>query len=198
MPIVQITMRRRPLAQRAGHLIAAALGWRVAVPEQTPARCVVIGAPHTSSWDLALTLLLMLATGLRMRWVGKEALFRGPAGPLLRLLGGMPVRRGERSGFVGQMVAAFGDGEPLMLAILPEGSRSKTKHWRTGFYYIALGARVPILMGYADYRRRLVGLGPALEPSGDLQADFAAIRAFYRGIAGRRPELQGPIIIETD
>jgi 1-acyl-sn-glycerol-3-phosphate acyltransferase len=186
-------MERRSLAQRVGHSVAAAAGWRVVVPERPPSRCVVIGAPHTSNWDLALTLLLMLAAGLRLRWIGKEALFRGRAGPALRFLGGLPVRREVRGAFVAQMVAAFAGGEPMMLAILPEGSRSKTPHWKTGFYYVALGARVPIVMGYADYRRRLVGLGPAFEPSGDLQADFAIIRAFYTGITGRHPALQGPI-----
>jgi 1-acyl-sn-glycerol-3-phosphate acyltransferase len=183
-------MERRPFAQRLGHATAAAVGWRVVVPERPPSRCVVIGAPHTSNWDLALTLMLMLAAGLRLRWVGKESLFRGPSGPVLRLLGGMAVRREERGAFVAQMVAAFAGRERL-----PEGTRGKTAHWKTGFYYIAVGARVPIVMGYADYRRRLVGLGPVLEPSGDIQADFAAIRTFYAGITGRRPALQGPVSV---
>lgn len=188
---------RRP-GQRAGHLIAATAGWRVIIPEPPPPRCVVVGAPHTSSWDLPLTLLLTLAGGLRLRWVGKESLFRGPGGPALRALGGMPVRREGRADFVAQMVAAFAAEEALRLAILPEGTRGRAAHWKSGFYYIALGARVPIVLGYADYRRRLVGLGPALEPSGDIGADFALIRAFYAGIVGRHPGRQGPVAIAAD
>jgi 1-acyl-sn-glycerol-3-phosphate acyltransferase len=191
-------MQRRPLAQRVGHLIATLAGWRVLVPSPPPARCVVLGAPHTSGWDLALTLLLMLAAGIRLRWVGKESLFRGPVGPVLRGLGGLPVRRKGRNDFVAQMAEAFAGGEDLMLAILPEGTRGKTAHWKTGFYYIALAAGVPIVLGYADYRRRLVGLGPTLEPSGDIHADFVAIKAFYAGITGRHPALQGPIALAPD
>ncbi|HMQ34315.1 MAG TPA: hypothetical protein PKD53_26505 [Chloroflexaceae bacterium] len=191
-------MQRRRLGPRAGHLLAAAAGWRVEIAEPPPARCVVVGAPHTSAWDLPLTLLLMLAGDLRLRWVGKDSLFRGPAGPVLRALGGLPVRRGARADFVAQMVAAFAAGGPLRLAILPEGTRGRAPHWKTGFYYIALGARVPIVLGYADYSRRLVGLGPALEPSGDLRADFALISGFYAGIAGRHPSRQGPIALEAD
>ncbi len=191
-------MPSRTPAQHIGHLIAAAAGWRVIVPPQLPPRCVVIGAPHTSNWDLPLTLLLMLTGGLRLRWVGKESLFRGPGGMLLRALGGLPVRRTGGGDFVAQMVAAFAGSEKLMLALSPEGTRSKTNHWKTGFYYIALGARVPIVMGYADYRRKLIGLGPVFAPSSDIQADFEAIRAFYTDIKGLRPALQGPVVIATD
>lgn len=188
-------MRRIP--QQIGLALAAAAGWRVHVPQPPPARCVVIGAPHTTAWDLAATLLLMLAGGLRLRWVGKAPLFRGPVGVLLRALGGIPVRRDGSGAFVAQMVAAFAHDQPLRLAILPEGTRGRAAQWRTGFYYIALGAGVPVVMGYADYARRVVGLGPTLHPSGDLQADFAQISAFYQGIAGLRPAQQGPIQLAT-
>jgi len=181
------------MPQRIGLLIAAAAGWKLALDQAPPARCVIIGAPHTSSWDLALTLLLMLAAGLRLRWVGKASLFHGPLGWLLRALGGLPVQRAARTNFVDQMVAAFAATDALQIAILPEGTRGRAAYWKTGFYYIALGAGVPIVMGYADYRRKLVGLGPTLYPSGDLAADFAAIRAFYNGIAGKHPEHQGAI-----
>jgi 1-acyl-sn-glycerol-3-phosphate acyltransferase len=156
---------------------------------------VVIGAPHTSSWDLPLTLLLMLGTGLGLRWVGKDSLFRGPAGWLLRALGGIPLERNGRASFVDQMVAAFRANESLRLAISPEGTRSNARQWKTGFYHIALGAGVPIVLGYADYRNRVVGLGPLLHPTGDIDADFESIRSFYAGIVGRHPERQGAIRI---
>lgn len=192
------SMGRGGPGQRLGKLVAAAAGWRVVVAAPPPPRCVVIGAPHTSAWDLPLTLLLMLATGIRLRWVGKASLFRGPAGLLLRALGGMPVERGARGDFVAQIVGAFATGAELRLAISPEGTRGRAAHWKTGFYYIALGAGVPIVMGYADYSRRLVGLGPTLLPSGDLAADLNTIRAFYTGIVGKYPARQGPITIASD
>jgi 1-acyl-sn-glycerol-3-phosphate acyltransferase len=188
-------MQRLRLHRRAGQLIARLAGWRVIVSERLPRRCVVIGAPHTSGWDLAATLLLMLTGGLRLRWVAKEALFRGPGGFILRALGGIPVRREARAGFVAQMVAAFATEQQLMLAILPEGTRGKAAHWKQGFYHIALGAGVPIVLGYADYERKLIGLGPIVKPSGDIQADFAIIRRFYAGIKGKHPERQGPVAI---
>jgi 1-acyl-sn-glycerol-3-phosphate acyltransferase len=187
-------MQAQRVSQRIGLAIAAAAGWQVRV-EPPPRRCVVIGAPHTSGWDLPLTLLMMLAADLRLRWIGKDTLFRGPIGWMLRGLGGLPVNRRSRNNFVDQMVEAFRVNESLMVAILPEGTRGNATHWKTGFYYIALGADVPIVLGYADYRRRIVGLGPVLHPTGDIQADFATIRAFYAGIVGKHPERQGAIQI---
>ena len=187
-------MQAQRVSQRIGLAIAAAAGWQVRV-QPPPARCVVIGAPHTSNWDLPATLLLMLAANLRLRWVGKDALFRGPLGRLFRALGGIPVNRSARTNFVEQMVEAFRSNDSLMIAMLPEGTRRNASHWKTGFYYIALNAGVPIVLGDADYRRRVVGLGPALHPTGDIQADFEIIRAFYAGISGKHPERQGAIHI---
>jgi 1-acyl-sn-glycerol-3-phosphate acyltransferase len=187
-------MLRQRISQRIGLKIAAAAGWQVQI-QPPPPRCVIIGAPHTSNWDLPVTLLMMLCGNLKLRWVGKDTLFRGPLGWVLRALGGIPVNRRSRLNFVDQMIAAFGTNESLMIAILPEGTRRRAAYWKTGFYYIALGADVPIVMGYADYRRRIVGLGPALHPAGDIDADFAAIRTFYADITGRHPERQGAITI---
>ena len=187
-------MQPRRVSQRISLAIAAAVGWQVQM-QPPPARCVIVGAPHTSNWDLALTVLLMLAGDLKLRWVGKDTLFRGPMGRVLRALGGIPVNRRARKNFVEQMAATFDGSESLRLAILPEGTRHKVPHWKTGFYYIALRAGVPIVLGYADYRRRVVGLGPTLHPTGDIQADLEAIRAFYTGITGKHPECQGAIQI---
>lgn len=191
-------MRAQRLTQRAGRAIAAAAGWKVDVAEPPPARCVVVGAPHTSSWDLVLTLLLMLAAGFRLRWVGKDTLFRGPFGRLLRMLGGLPINRRTSENFVEQMVGAFRSQDSLRIGISPEGTRKNAPHWRTGFYYIALGARVPVVLGYADYRRRIVGLGPIFHPTGDIEADFELIRRFYAGIVGRHPDRQGVIRARED
>jgi len=181
------------LGQRLGLAIASATGWKVEVNEPPPARCVIIGAPHTSNWDFLLALLFRFASGLDLRWVGKHTLFRWPFGGLMRAWGGIPIDRGKSENFVEQMAATFRASDALLVAIAPEGTRSRAAHWRSGFYYIALGAGVPIVLGYADYGRRAVGLGPTLHPTGDILADFEVIRAFYAGIKGKKPERQGTV-----
>ena len=181
------------LGQRLGLAIASATGWKVEVNEPPPARCVIIGAPHTSNWDFLLALLFRFASGLDLRWVGKHTLFRWPFGGLMRAWGGISIDRGKSENFVEQMAATFRASDALLVAIAPEGTRSRAAYWRSGFYYIALGAGVPIVLGYADYDRRAVGLGPTLHPTGDIHADFEVIRAFYAGIKGKKPERQGTV-----
>jgi 1-acyl-sn-glycerol-3-phosphate acyltransferase len=192
-------MNRPRLSQRFALWLAAAIGWQVHVSVPPPPRCVIIGAPHTSNWDLPFTLLVMAVANVRIRWVGKASLFRGPFAPLMRWLGGIPVERSHSSNFVAQMVAAFDQDTPLCLGILPEGTRSRVNNWKTGFYYIALGAGVPIVLAYCDYRRKVVGFGSEfLYPTGDLQSDFNIIHAFYQNVIGLHPERQGPIQIAID
>ena len=103
------------------------------------------------------------------------------------------MRRDARHNFVDQMAEIFRKSERLVLAIVPEGTRSKAEYWKTGFYYIAREAGVPVLMGFVDFSRKITGIGPALIPSGDITADFDIIRAFYSGKTGRDPEKQGPV-----
>lgn len=189
---------RKTLTQRLCTICLALAGWRVELAASPPARCIIIGAHHTTWWDFILTLLLMGATGVRFRWVGKESLFHGSLGWFFRGLGGIPVRRSARANFVDQMVATFAQGGPLRVAISPEGTRRHIDHWKTGFYYIALGAGVPIVLGYADYRRRLVGLGPSLMPTGDIAADFQHYRAFYARVIACYPERQGEVRHASD
>ncbi len=130
---------------------------------------------------------------IRARVVGKQSLVRWPFGSLMRRLGVIPVRRGSGQGLVDQVVAAFAASEDLALTIAPEGTRSAVPYWRSGFYRIALGAGVPIVLAFIDGERKLAGLGPTLEPSGDLRHDMDQIRDFYTPIRGIRPDRQGPI-----
>jgi 1-acyl-sn-glycerol-3-phosphate acyltransferase len=187
------TARRKTVIQHLSSACLSAWRWRVELVEPLPPQCIIIGAHHTSWLDLMLTLLFMGATGLRFHWVGKESLFRGPVGWLLRRLGGISVRRGARAHFVDQMVTAFQRGGPLRIAISPEGTRRHVSHWKTGFYYIALGAKVPVALGYADFHRRRVGVGPLLTPTGDIDADFQRYRDFYAAVTGLHPERQGDV-----
>jgi 1-acyl-sn-glycerol-3-phosphate acyltransferase len=164
-------------------------GWTIAgsLPTDAP-KCVLIAAPHTSNWDLPYTLMVAFSLRLHIYWMGKASLFRPPYRGLMMWLGGIPVDREKSNQLVAASVQAIGqaDGE-LQLVVPPEGTRGATRHWKTGFYYIALGARVPIVMAYMDYERKLSGLGPVFKPSGDVERDMAEIKAFYAPFKGRNP-----------
>ncbi len=165
-------------------------GWKVV--GQLPANgrtSVLIAAPHTSNWDLPYTLMVAFALRLNIYWMGKEQIFKPPFRGLMMWLGGIPIRRESANNVVAASVAALqtADG-PLQLVVPPEGTRSKARYWKTGFYYIATGARVPIVMAFMDYERKVSGLGPVFEPTGNLEADMAAIQAFYAPFKGKNPD----------
>lgn len=185
----------KTLFQRAVMAAANRAGWHVAVDQPLPAKCVIIGAHHTSWTDLPLALLVREATGIRFRWAAKDTYFHGPVGWVFRAWGGVPVNRRERTNFVERMAAHFHEVDDFKLVIAPEGTRRRTAYWKTGFYYIARAAQVPIVFGYADYPSKVVGWGPTLAPTGDIEADLAFIRSFYATITGRYPERHSEIAI---
>lgn len=164
-----------------------ATGWTLAgsLPADQP-KCVLIAAPHTSNWDLPYTLMVAFALRLDIHWMGKRQLFRGPLGPLMRWLGGIAVNREQASNLVAASAQALREADgAVQLVVPPEGTRRKTRHWKTGFYWIAREAGVPIVMAYMDYPRKLSGLGPVFLPTGDVDADMAAIKAYYAQYKGR-------------
>lgn len=154
---------------------------------------VIIGSPHTSNWDFPLGILTMWAMGIRGQWVGKHTLFRWPWGVFMRALGGVPLNRETTRDFVQQTIEILAERKEFAVLIAPEGTRSRTDGWRTGFYYIALGAGLHIALGYLDYGRKRSGIGGYLAPTGELEEDFEKLQAFYLGMTGKRPECQGPI-----
>ena len=183
-PLVNTLLRGLSLA------ILKLNGWKV--EGQLPAngeKCVLIAAPHTRNCDLPYTLMVAFALRLHVYWMGKSELLRFPFRHLMMWLGGIPVNREQSSNLVAASSQALIDADgPLQLIVPPEGTRSKTRYWKTGFYYIALGARVPIVMAYMDYADKRSGLGPVFEPTGDIEADMAAIKAFYKPFKGRNPD----------
>ncbi len=192
----------RTLRQKIGRSLLGLFGWSVEERLPPVPRYVCLGAPHTTNWDLAVGLAAMLALGFRPRWVGKHTLFRGPMGPLMLALGGVPVDRRVSQDFVSQIVGRFREAEardePFVLVIAPEGTRSPAERWKTGFYHIARQAGVPIALGYADYPNRRTGVGGWIQPSGDLEADMQEIRDFYAEKSGKRPENEGPVRTSAD
>ncbi|MEI7516520.1 MAG: lysophospholipid acyltransferase family protein [Betaproteobacteria bacterium] len=182
-PVVNTVLRGLSLA------VLKLAGWKVS--GQLPPngrKCVLIAAPHTSNWDLPYTLMVAFALRLNIYWMGKEQIFKPPFRGLMMWLGGLPVRRESANNLVAASIEALqaADG-PVQLVVPPEGTRSKARYWKTGFYYIAVGAQVPIVMAYMDYERKISGLGPVFEPTGDIEADMVTIKAFYAPFKGKNP-----------
>lgn len=156
-------------------------------------KCVVVVYPHTSNWDFPIGLLFKWAVRIRFRWVGKDTMFATPMRLLYRRWGGIPVNRRERTGFAEAMREAFACHDDFRLVIAPEATRSHVDHWKSGFYYIARAANVPLALAFIDYSRREVGICGCVDLSGDMAADMARIAGLYRGKRGRNPEQQGPV-----
>ncbi|MBV2234377.1 MAG: 1-acyl-sn-glycerol-3-phosphate acyltransferase [Sterolibacterium sp.] len=167
-------------------------GWRLLEPPLPMAKAVIMVYPHTSNWDFIIGILYRFATRLPIRWAAKDTLFAGLPGRFFRALGGVPVNRRERTGFVEQMAQACADSPHFYLAITPEGTRSTVNHLKSGFYRLALMAGVPLALGCIDYARREVGIIGFHSPSGDEVADLAALADAYQGRRGKFPAQQGP------
>ena len=180
-PVVKTILR----ALSVGFLKLA--GWRIqgTLPPGAE-KSVLIAAPHTSNWDLPYTLMVAFSLRLTVYWMGKEQIFRVPFRGLMMWLGGIPVQREKSNNLVAASVEAIKAASgPLQLVVPPEGTRSKTRYWKTGFYHIAVGAQVPIVMAYMDYEKKISGLGPVFEPTGNIEVDMAQIKAFYANFKGK-------------
>ncbi|PXX50453.1 1-acyl-sn-glycerol-3-phosphate acyltransferase [Aquitalea magnusonii] len=163
-------------------------GWRIEGSFPDLPKYVLIAAPHTSNWDFPLTLGVCFALRAKLYWMGKHTLFWGPLGPVMRWLGGIPVMRSRSNSLVQQMVTVYQQSERLVVAIPPEGTRQRVKEWKTGFYHIAWGAQLPIVLAYMDYARKVCGFGPVFHPTGDIAADMPLIQDFYRDKVGKYPD----------
>ncbi|MBP1710896.1 MAG: glycerol acyltransferase [Deltaproteobacteria bacterium] len=171
------------------------LGWKKAGRLPDEKKFVVIVAPHTSNWDVFYGAILAFAFRLDPCFIAKKELFRMPFGPLMKLLGGMPVNRDSKSHTVEQITNLFHKNENLILGIAPEGTRHKTTGWKSGFYHIAAGAHVPIVLAFIDYSTKTGGAGPLIYPSGDLERDMQKIGAFYSNVKGKYPDKASPVVI---
>lgn len=181
-----------------GKLILRLVGWKAAPGEPPRGGCVVVCAPHTSNFDYVLMLAVAWIHGLSLSFLGKEALFKGPLGWLMRATGGVPVNRSAPQGLVGQMVEAFQRNPGMHLAIPAEGTRSRTEHWKSGFYRIAQQANVPIVLAFVDSATKTSGFGPTFTPTGDMAADMDIAREFYADKVGVKPAEFGPIRLREE
>ena len=156
-------------------------------------KCIIIAAPHTSNWDFWYTMASFAIYKLKIRFTVKKEWMRFPFSLLMKPLGGIAIDRksrianSDRKSFVESMIGLFDENEELIIVITPEGSRSLRDKWKTGFYHVALGANVPICLGYVDYVTKKAGIGKVIYPS-DYSTDMREIMAFYKQVHAKFPE----------
>ena len=160
------------------------LGWRVQGNLPDLAKFVLIGAPHTSNWDFVLFLGVIFTLRANVRFMGKAELFRWPIGAFFRYCGGVPVERSKSTGLVDQMVKACNQSDKFILTIAPEGTRHHVQEWKRGFYHIAKGAGIPIVLAVVDGKHKTVRIGQVFHPTENMEADMEAIKGFFTGIVG--------------
>ena len=163
------------------------MGWKLLGRFPDLDQCVVAVAPHTSWIDFPLGLIVRSCLGEQINYVGKKSLFRPPFGWFFRWTGGAPVDRGKNSDTVKAVADIFKQRKVFRLALAPEGTRKKVDHWRTGFYYIALEAGVPIVLVAFDFGKKQVKISEPLMPTGDFEADYEGYRQFFEGVTGYIP-----------
>jgi len=166
------------------------IGWRREGSLPDIPKYVIIVAPHTSNWDFPIGLAMAFVLKLRGYWLEKDSIFRWPFHGFFRWLGGIPIDRSRSSDVVAQMVQVFNERAKLTMVMAPEGTRKKVTYWKSGFYHIARGADVPIVLAFLDYLRKAGGIGPVFNPTGDIEADMEYIRTFYATVTGKHPEKQ--------
>ena len=165
------------------------IGWKVAGRKPEVKKYVLIAAPHTSNFDFPITIAVCTLLGLDFKFLAKKQLFRFPLGILMRFFGGIPVDRNRKGNMVEYSIEMLRNTPELGLLIPAEGTRGYVKDFKTGFYYTALGAGVPIVMGFLDYGRKQGGVMDELfYPTGNYEADILKIRACFKGILPRHPE----------
>ena len=189
LPPIPPNMPQVPASRRfsrwLGRTILRLGGWRVIGTFPDIPRLVLIAAPHSSNWDGLWGLAAKMALGLEARILGKDKLFWWPLSVVLRRLGVIPLDRSKPQGVVEQSIELIRQSPQLWFALAPEGTRKPVQQWKAGFLKIAHGAGVPVLMAYFHYPDRTIGIGPLFHTTGDLPADMAAIRAWYRPWQGK-------------
>jgi len=169
-------------------LLYKRLGWTAEVTQDHPGKCIICLAPHTSNWDFVVGQLYNGACGMRSNFLMKKEWFFWPLGTLFRRLGGIPVFRQKHTSMTDAMAQAARQATSFRLCITPEGTRSPNPDWKKGFYFIALKAQLPILLYAIDYERRLIQCTKTIVPDGNLEAQMADIKLYYKDFKGKRPE----------
>jgi 1-acyl-sn-glycerol-3-phosphate acyltransferase len=162
-------------------------GWHVDGILPDLPKYIIIGAPHTSNWDFVLFLGIIFRLKINVSYMGKVELFRSLLGWFFYYCGGIPVDRSKSTGLVEQTVEACEKADQFILVIAPEGTRHGVKEWKRGFYHIAKGAGIPIVMAKVDGKHKTVHVGRVFQPSEDMEADMKAIQEAFKGLIGVKP-----------
>ena len=164
-------------------------GWKVkgTIPPDIK-KAVVIAAPHTSNWDFVYALAAFRILNHKVNYLAKKELFKFPLKYILNATGGIPVERSKSHNLVETIVQKFNSTDNLYLMIPAEGTRKKVAKWKSGFYYAALGANVPILPGYLDYKKKEGGFGLPIYPTGNVEEDLLKLKNFFAEKTGKYPE----------
>lgn len=166
-------------------------GWKVEVEMPRLPKALVCVAPHTSNWDFILGKLAWASVGRKAGFLMKEGWFFFPLGLIFKAIGGIPVpRKHKREGqsLTETVINLYRSRPELTLAITPEGTRSRTVDWHTGFLRIAQGADVPIFLGVIDASTKTIQVNDQFIPTGDLEADMLTVKRFYASFTGLHPE----------
>lgn len=163
-------------------------GWKIKGNAPKIKKFVIIGAPHTSNWDFVYGLCAWRLYGFNPRYLIKKELFIFPLSLLFRATGGLAVDRKKSNNLTEAIVKMFNERDELVTIIPPEGTRKSVKRWKTGFYYVALNAKVPIVMGSMDYKKKETNLSEPFWPTGDIEKDFLVFKEFYRNVTPKNPE----------
>ncbi len=162
------------------YFILKIIGWDIAGEVPRTNKFVFIGAPHSTNWDLFFMLMAFYIFRIKMSWMGKQSLFKPPIGIITKAIGGIPINRDKRQGVVEQFAELYNNSEKLVIGLSPEGTRSHKDYWRSGFYWIAHKAQIPIVCGYVDYKHKKAVMGMAIVPTGNVKEDMDKIRDFYK------------------
>jgi len=164
-------------------------GWQVegGIPAEVK-KCVMVAAPHTSNFDFGITRAVFYMLDIKVRYLAKKELMTFPLGGFFKATGAISVERDKKSNLVDHMVDILNRSEEMVILVAPEGTRKLSEKWKTGFYYAALKAEVPIILAFLDYKRKVGGIGHMFYPTGDLISDMQQIKDFYRNIIPRHPE----------
>ncbi len=163
-------------------------GWRVETTLPDYPKCIICVAPHTSNWDFILGKLAYGSLGRPACFLMKREWFFFPMGAIFKSMGGIPVDRRSATSLTDTLAERYRNSEQLTIAITPEGTRKPNANWKQGFYYIALKAKIPIVLAFIDYKDKHIGLTKVIYPTGDIEKDMAEIKDFYRGRHGKHPE----------
>ena len=175
-------------------LILKINGWKIIGVSTYPEKCLVITAPHTSNWDFFIGRCYAYIINIKPKYMAKSELFLPFLGTLIKWNGGIPVYRKAKHNVVDQVVKMINSSSAIIIGIAPEGTRSKVEKWKTGFYYIALKANVPILLLKMDYKTKEIGVVCSFMPCGDFESDMIFIQEKYKNVKGKVAEHYNPKI----